>query len=390
MKILSLQYLDKKDDRTIEPIHFQNLTLLVGASGVGKTQILNAIRSIQQIAGGESLNGIVWMISFSIGDDVYVWEGAFELQKKNLLRSLSKNGEETVESVNIAYEKMLVNDKVLIKREKTMLVFKGKKSGVPIKGNQSVLSLIPDPLIQKAEKEFKKIRYSNYTYSTQGFNLGEASSDQKLLKTYKGIEAIRNSTENISTKLLWAYRHKHEIFEDIQADFQAIFPQVLGLKVAPIEALKDADIPFFLKATPFIQFKEKSMKDWTPVTEMSAGMFRTLLHIMELYLSAEGTVVLIDEFENSLGVNCIDELTTEIKGAVHRIQFIITSHHPYIVNNISYHNWKIVTRNGFNVSTQNAKDFNFDKSKHSAFIQLINHPSYKTGRRQVQAFASFS
>jgi len=68
-----------------------------------------------------------------------------------------------------------------------------------------------------------------------------------------------------------------------------------------------------------------------------------------------------------------------MKGAVGRIQFIITSHHPYIINNIHYKNWKIVTRNGGKVSTQDADDF-MGKSKHEAFIQLINHPSYKTGK----------
>ena len=100
--------------------------------------------------------------------------------------------------------------------------------------------------------------------------------------------------------------------------------------------LKDAIINFLLKAAPFIQFKEIGVKDWIPVMGMSAGMYRTLIHIIELYLSADGTVILIDEFENSLGVNCIDELTTEMIGATNRIQFIITSHHPYIINNINY------------------------------------------------------
>ncbi|MCY7358691.1 MAG: AAA family ATPase, partial [Rudanella sp.] len=110
-----------------------------------------------------------------------------------------------------------------------------------------------------------------------------------------------------------------------------------------------------------------------------AGMYRTLIHIMELHLSAEGTVILIDEFENSLGVNCIDELTTEVKGAVGRIQFIITSHHPYIINSISTANWKIVTREGGRVRAQDAETFNIGRSKHEAFIQLLNLPAYTTG-----------
>ena len=159
-----------------------------------------------------------------------------------------------------------------------------------------------------------------------------------------------------------------------------MFPQVETIKVEPLDSSKlQGDIPFFVKLAPFIQFKEVENPNWIPIMEMSAGMYRTLIHIIELYLSASGTVILIDEFENSLGVNCIDELTNAIKGAIHRIQFIITSHHPYIINNISPSNWKIVTRKGKNIIAQDAAELNFNKSKHEAFIQLINLPSYQTG-----------
>ena len=89
----------------------------------------------------------------------------------------------------------------------------------------------------------------------------------------------------------------------------------------------------------------------------------------------------LDEFENSLGVNCIDELTTEIKGASHRLQFILTSHHPYIINKINYQNWKIVTRKGTKIFAQDAQEFNIGKSKHEAFVQLLNLPSFKTGQK---------
>jgi hypothetical protein len=34
--------------------------------------------------------------------------------------------------------------------------------------------------------------------------------------------------------------------------------------------------------------------------------------ISELYLCADGTLILIDEFENSLGINCIEEVTRSI------------------------------------------------------------------------------
>jgi hypothetical protein len=90
-------------------------------------------------------------------------------------------------------------------------------------------------------------------------------------------------------------------------------------------------------------------------------------------------VFLIDEFENSLGVNCLDDLTTALVSHERDLQFIITSHHPYIINNISYSNWKIITRDGGVVTAHDADEFNLGKSKHQAFTQLINLDAYAEG-----------
>ena len=384
MKIHSFTYQDRETNREVKPIHLKDLTLLVGASGVGKTEILHVIRSIKEIAEGEPFNGVSWNISFSIDENHYIWEGEFDNWGKgeffNGLLGMFVNGTSDIpqRKPTVIYEKIVLNDEILLERAGTDLTFKGRKSPVPIKAEQSVLSLIPDPLIKKAENEFKKIIYSDYSHSAYG---SEQMPDIPIakLKKYDNINDLRDSGESLIAKLFWVYRNTPDIFNDIKEDFISIFPEVVDLKIDVLEVFGDAEVSIRLKTTPFLQFKEKEMKDWASVMTMSAGMYRTLTHIMELYLSPEGTIILIDEFENSLGVNCIDELTTIMKGAVGRIQFILTSHHPYIINNIHYKNWKIVTRNGGKVSTQDADDF-MGKSKHEAFIQLINHPSYKTGK----------
>jgi hypothetical protein len=52
------------------------------------------------------------------------------------------------------------------------------------------------------------------------------------------------------------------------------------------------------------------------------------------------------------------------------LQFIVTSHHPYIINNIPYEYWKIVTRHGGNIMVGDAASYNLGKSKQNAFMQL--------------------
>ena len=61
------------------------------------------------------------------------------------------------------------------------------------------------------------------------------------------------------------------------------------------------------------------------------------------------------------------------------LQFIITSHHPYIINNINLNNWKIITRKAGVIKNHNASQLNIGKSKHEAFTQLINLDEYSDG-----------
>ncbi|MFM6224699.1 MAG: AAA family ATPase, partial [Dolichospermum sp.] len=56
-----------------------NLTLLVGVSGAGKTQILRAITDLSRIANGKAINGLEWEIKFStVQGNEFVWEGSFD------------------------------------------------------------------------------------------------------------------------------------------------------------------------------------------------------------------------------------------------------------------------------------------------------------------------
>lgn len=127
----------------------------------------------------------------------------------------------------------------------------------------------------------------------------------------------------------------------------------------------------FLREYTVLYIKEKGFSSWIKQSNISSGMLKTLMYISELYLSPKGSVMLIDEFENSLGVNCLDSMT-EIVTDNKDLQFILTSHHPYIINNISPKHWKIVTRQGGVVQVKDPQELGISKSREKAFIDLIN------------------
>lgn len=380
MRINSFKYYNKALEWKLEPLKFNDFTLLIGASGVGKTQILDAILALKEIADGASLKGVEWEIEFETVNQLkYKWEGSFE--NKGIDTHLYRLGDkEKIPERNksrILYENVYVNKKQIVKRTRDEIIFNEGKTP-RLSQQESVIKLLKEEdTITPAFLGFKKIIFNDYPESrTSGvpFNIFDV---QKLLKKYQTLESIRKSDEDVKTKLFLAYKNVPSAFKKIKEHFIEFFPQVENIKIEPLET--EGDMPPFIKEQPFIQIREAGVKEWIYQFRVSSGMFRALMHIGELYLASEGTVILIDEFENSLGINCIDELTAELLSAGRDLQFIITSHHPYIINNIDFKHWKLVTRNKGKVKTLEPETLSLGKSKHDAFIQLINLDQYKNG-----------
>jgi predicted ATPase len=146
-----------------------------------------------------------------------------------------------------------------------------------------------------------------------------------------------------------------------------IFPDIKDLKVST-KKLVDGNRLYFL------EIQDADSEEWIPQDRMSSGMFRTLMYIIEIMTAPEGSVILIDEFENSLGINCMSEITDFILDHADSLQFIITSHHPYIINNIPWQDWQIVSRKGSHIKTKKATEISALNTASSLdkFTQLIN------------------
>ncbi len=377
MRISTISYHDQALKWELQKADFETLTLLVGASGVGKTQILNSILKLKSIANGKSISGINWDIEFAtLNDNNYKWIGEFEN-----IGDVNFDEEEDDEIRNkpsILSEQIILDGKVIIERTPDSILFNGTKT-VKLPNQQSVLYLLKEEdLIKPAFEGFGKILFSDQTESTREAYQIRFSDTQKLLKTLTSINEIQESKEDIRIKMFLAYKNAPDVFDLIKERYIDIFPQVEDIKVEPLDHEDEGIYPFF-KEYPFLQIKEVGIDKWIKQHNISSGMFRSLIHISEIYLCSEGSVFLIDEFENSLGINCINELTQDILSSKRKTQFIVTSHHPYIINNIDYSNWKLVTRTKGVVKTHKPEKYNIGKSKHEAFMQLIQLQQYQTG-----------
>lgn len=351
------------------------LSLLVGVSGVGKTQILKSIDVLRQIVAGgghpDHLVGLEWEIWFSSdSQQTYLWEGQFSNHGKAMSLSdysfvSSKSTSEMADNRPTIVREMLHNlstSTLLVRRDAHQLEFNGVIMPRLDSKQSAVHILKEEKEIADVVQAFRRITLRDQSVTSNYVYLKESIRDLKA--KYPTIDKICAADLPVKIKLLLCKELALPEYGEIVRELQTIFPQCESISVESPPSLP-GELTF-----PVILLKEKGVDQVILEEYISSGMLRALLQICEIKLSQDGAVMLIDEFENSLGVNCIDILTDEILLGSRDFQFIMTSHHPYIINNIPYEYWKIVKRKGGLIKVKNAADYALGRSKQAAFIQL--------------------
>lgn len=379
MKINSLEIYKAHSKLKINQIKFDSFTLLVGASGVGKTQILRSITSLKAIANGEYSSGLKWNIAFEVDDDKYTWIGEFEALSgfDAFIDSLNFviNDDETPKP-KIVMEKITKNEKLVIDRTGDDILFNDIKT-VKLSSTESVVNLLREESdISAINSAFNKVIFIDPdeglgVYPQRNKGVDEISEIS--------ITELRESKYSLNAKLYICREKLPEYFNAILTSFKEVFSYVEDVK---IEIVDKKDLPFYFNGLYVIKVKEKGVDNWIVHNSMSTGMLKTLIQIAYIHLSPRGTVFLIDEFENGFGVNCINDITDILLQSGGHLQFIITSHHPYIINNIPLNKWKIISRKAGVVDNFVASDFNLQESNHEAFTKLINLNIYVDGADQ--------
>ena len=168
-------------------------------------------------------------------------------------------------------------------------------------------------------------------------------------------------------------------YEEVCALIKEAFPFIEKTLVKNIsETLPGLNLPVH---APVFCIKEEGLDQDIVVSDISSGMQKMFLLILDTVLMKDGGILFIDEYENSLGINAINYLPDLIEEIGEQCQFIMTSHHPYIINNIDVRSWKVFHRKGKSVEILDGREIEkkFKDSKQEHFTQLINNSFYRYG-----------
>jgi hypothetical protein len=373
MKINSLYFKNGFLNWEVEEIHFGQINLLVGLSGSGKTQVLNAIWFLRGIALGGGMNNVEWKINFTIDNSKYEWSG--------ILGSLNRDTEGyhvTKEHLQVLETNGKGKKSIRRKQDGSIEIIDdelGIKETVSkrLAGNGLLFQMYKDELdfVGEAVKGFKKMVFRDHTQSQADIYSNFYKTRFRYRYSHKystmTLEEFKNSNIPTSEKLIIAEKNNFEVIKDITNDFKSIFPEVFDLNIVEISnpTIDEGHVEYQIKAV--------GSHKWIPHRNISSGMLRTLNYLIESYLSDDDTLFLIDEFENSLGHNCLPRLAEDIVIKSNFRQFIITTHHPDIINEFEFDDWIIITRNKGQIFNQRATELPFSRSLNEPYLALINH-----------------
>ncbi len=351
------------------PAVMSKINLLVGPSGSGKTRFLNTFFNFAEfVTAGKIFRRGKWNIQIIINDITYIWECECrndENENPIIMYELLKRVKENQEKIIVRRDlnEFIFLDKLLPKLEKDVL---------------SVTLLKEEEEIQPLYKAFSHVMRRRFH---------EDALNQAVSLTPFPPEFLKRIKKNANLDSLWKHdfpiQNKLYVFSEYFKDkyttatefFKSIFPTVEKTEIRLL------DTPSFGSATvvPVFMVGEKGVKELIPISELSSGMQKVMLIITDILSLVDDSIYIIDEYENSLGVNAIDFLPEFLIGNSGKNQFIITTHHPYLINNMPIKNWLIFNRKGSEVTIKNGSEFEekFGKSKQKAFIQLLSDPFYK-------------
>ncbi len=363
VKIQWIEFENLKTGLKIERVNFNSdVTLLVGLSGVGKTQILKAVEYSLNLAVDKDVILRPYQVGLGILINNKKYEWFYEITKINEDELIIK--EES--KYEFLFEKLICNGTIIFERKNEKITVIGYDKVPQPKKDESLISQYSeDKNLELLVSGIHKLYSVEIEVAVRGGIVSESFNQLKskvteTFKRNKNVEFKIFSHLPVAIKLYIAKRYYPELYIKI---FDAV--KELFIEVEDIDVEEDSIREMYLVS---IQVYGKKLLQ----RDISNGMLKTIYYIVELFTMSKDSLVLIDEFENGLGVNCIDILSELMLSERNDLQFIITSHHPKIINAIDKDKWRIIDRDNCIVTNSGSLDYGIGNSQHDAYFNLIN------------------
>lgn len=379
MRILNYYYHDVEDTKwDFSSLEFNKISLFVGNSATGKTRILNTIFNLGVFVSRSEFKSGAWELTFEHDEKIYTWHLTAYKEKGEPNRNDKSEITKDYLWIHEGDERI-----PLIQRDSFQFIFNGNQTLPKLSSQETGISLLKEEeIIQPIFQGFGQIMRRSFSDNALTKISNIHAIPLKLLKNLKDKKSkddIFAANLNLSANLFLLKEYFNKDYKSITATFKSVFPFINKFNFTELSNLhKHTQLAVNV---PVFQIQENNSENWIPITELSSGMKKVLLILTDLHITPRNSIYIVDEYENSLGLNAIDFLPEFLFSSEPEIQFFITSHHPYLINRIPLNYWYIFHRDQMQVHIKYGDEIvkRYGKSKQQAFINLINDPFFKNG-----------
>lgn len=340
-------------------IDFQKINFIVGMNGSGKSTILQALDFTSQLVKGDIESWLVnreWDIKdlrnqtskirrYNIDIEIWLDHPDPEIEKFIIWKASFSTRDLfcRMESISL-YDKKSKNFEPVMVAASGSVAISGKEY-IPDCTNTNFTNVKTPRKHLKNKKENKFSLTNNY----QGSILSSLKEDyfnsyMKHVKDFIGnmstLELLSPSTlrkrsrlnkeklgiggERLAGRIAELKNSNYDSYRSVQEHLQKFYPH-----------LNDIDIKSFVSGWKQLVFQEnyKNSNIMTSANHINDGMLRILAILTQVFQS-NSSVILLDEIENGINQEIIKPLV-RILAEVKKVQFVITTHSPLLLNYLS-------------------------------------------------------
>lgn len=348
MRLYSIEYTEFKEETyrwSLEELTLINLNLIVGRNATGKSRILRIIRGI-----ADFINGNIVPTS--------IISGHF----KAVFKDIAINSKSKPLKKDISYEFEILEGKVIKEilevdgKEKLIRKDKGRGSiffeqidsflEIQVPENNLAVSLRRDSkqhsFFEDLHNWAERVCYYEFAIKDQ-FVSAQIDSNVKP-------ELFSNYLLHQNYHLLIKFgldKFNRSLISPVTADMKKLGYEVSDFGLMPTlgvqSPISNSNIP------QFVYIKEVGIDKKLPQTEISAGMFRALITLIQLHiirLEKKPTCILIDDIGEGLDFDRSNKLISILieHAELGFSQFIVTTNDRFIMNKVPLEYWCVLER----------------------------------------------
>lgn len=364
MTITALSYEDTQRPWKLERTELGPCHLLVGASGAGKTAVLEALVEVCIMAldrpGARHPGGTRrWSLEVETASGAtYCWEAEVDVQAGSMPARREPRHLDHPWSVRFVHERISTGTgssaRTILTRSPDEFLFHGEPVAM-VKPTESAIAMLgheppggardaPDTYLAPLRASLERVMVSSLDPA--------ATLSSAFAQVLGAFDHTPSSAEELRELdpvplLLKAYlarKHLPALFQRLHDRYLALFEHVEDVTVDLAENLAATGFAGVPEDAFVLAIKERGVGGWIPAPQISSGMLRAFFHLAELELAPRGTTIVIDAFASDLGGRCVPALTELVWQRRDELQLVLASQHPHVARGLPLECWHVVTR----------------------------------------------